>query len=407
VVTGQLVSDVAVQSVCFSDHRLVTCRLGVPPVPPVTTTYSYRPLRKIDTVAFGRDILCSRLYHSTVADADEYAELFDSEVKRVLDFHAPQRTGRRRCGQHDIRQLSDEARQAKQLRRRLERRYRRTGLESDRRTYLSACSAARDSITKSRADHIKSKLNDVAGDIGTTWRTAQSLLHNNHKVVYSDAECASLVSTFCQFFVDKVNRIRDNTAAALQSTVRCVFTDRPYLDPKLSSFQMVADEEVRRLLSAMLSKSLPLDVLPCLLLKSCSDVFAPVIARLANLSMQTGKFPASHKRAQVLPLLKKAGLDSSSPENYRPISNLPTVSKVLERLVLTRLRPHLPARVSELQRVPVCLQEGAFHRNCSAGGSRWCLYGCRQQAGHCLDWPRLVGGVRYSRPRDTAPAAAV
>jgi len=68
---------------------------------------------------------------TTVTDADDYAELFDAEVRRVLDIHAPLRTGRRRCGQRDIRQLSDEARQAKQLRRRLVRRYRRTGLESE------------------------------------------------------------------------------------------------------------------------------------------------------------------------------------------------------------------------------------------------------------------------------------
>jgi len=41
--------------------------------------------------------------------------------------------------------------------------------------------------SKSRADHIKSSLDEVvAGDIGTTWRTAQNLLHNNHKAVYSD-----------------------------------------------------------------------------------------------------------------------------------------------------------------------------------------------------------------------------
>ena len=58
-------------------------------------------------------------------------------------------------------------------------------------------------------------------------------------------------------------------------------------------------------------------------------------------AFQTGKFPSCYKRAQVLPLLKKAGLDSSSPVNYRPISNLSTISKILERLVLTRLRPHL------------------------------------------------------------------
>jgi len=70
-------------------------------------------------------------------------------------------------------------------------------------------------------------------------------------------------------------------------------------------------------------------------------VFTPAIARLANLSLQTGKFPARYKRAQVLPLLKKAGLGSLQPANYRPISNLPTVSKVLERLMLACLRPRL------------------------------------------------------------------
>ena len=50
-------------------------------------------------------------------------------------------------------------------------------------------------------------------------------------------------------------------------------------------------------------------------------------------------------------MLKKTRLDSSLPANYRPISNLSTVSKVLERLVLARLRPHLLAssNFSELQ----------------------------------------------------------
>ena len=174
-----------VQSVSFSDYNLVTCRLGVPPTPPVTTTYSYRPLRKVDVAAFSRNILSSRLHDTTVTDADDYAELFDTEVRRVLDIHAPLRIGRRPYGRLDIRQLSDETRKAKQLRRRLERRYRQTGLESDRRACVSACSAVRDSIVKSRADHIKTKLDQVSGDVGA-WRAAQNLLHNNCIDVFSD-----------------------------------------------------------------------------------------------------------------------------------------------------------------------------------------------------------------------------
>ena len=83
----KLVSQVATSSVCFSDHHLITSQLGV-----VLMTYSYRQTHKIDTAVFCNDILCSRLYDSTTTDADEYAELFDDEVRRVLDVHAPLRS---------------------------------------------------------------------------------------------------------------------------------------------------------------------------------------------------------------------------------------------------------------------------------------------------------------------------
>jgi len=49
------------------------------------------------------------------------------------------------------------------------------GLQSNKETYLSACSTARESILKSRADHIKSELDEAAGDVRATWRTAETL----------------------------------------------------------------------------------------------------------------------------------------------------------------------------------------------------------------------------------------
>jgi len=59
------------------------------PPPPVTTSFTYRALRRIDKQMFYRDILQSRLYGSQQSDADEYADLFDAEVTRVLEIHAP------------------------------------------------------------------------------------------------------------------------------------------------------------------------------------------------------------------------------------------------------------------------------------------------------------------------------
>ena len=69
-----------------------------------------------------------------------------------------------------------------------------------------------------------SELDEAAGNIRATCFIAD-------KVMYDDAQCAQLVSTFCQFFVDKVRRIRDNILAALQSSVCRAFAVRPHLGP--------------------------------------------------------------------------------------------------------------------------------------------------------------------------------
>ena len=61
--------------------------------------------------------------------------------------------------------LSDEAVEAKRHRRRAERRYRRTPLPSDKRVFKAACNAARTSIMTSRADHIRTQLQQASGDI--------------------------------------------------------------------------------------------------------------------------------------------------------------------------------------------------------------------------------------------------
>ena len=66
-----------------------------------------------------------------------------------------------------------------------------------------------------------------------------------------------------------------------------------------------------------------------------------MITRLANLSLSSGIFPSSLKMGQVTPLIKKPGLDPADPASYRPITNLPTLSKVLEKLALSRLRQHI------------------------------------------------------------------
>ena len=128
------------------------------------------------------------------------------------------------------------------------------------------------------------------------------------------------------------------------------------VSPTLSQLSSTTADEVKKVLTTTRLKQSPTDVLPSSLMRSSVDVFAPVISHVANLSFSQGRFPAAFKTAQVLPLLKKPSLHKEQMSSYRPISNLSTVSKVIERLVLNRVKQTEapPTRVAVLRSSHAC-----------------------------------------------------
>ena len=103
------------------------------------------------------------------------------------------------------------------------------------------------------------------------------------------------------------------------------------------------------MLDAITGKSSLRDFISTTLLKDCSSVFASVIVRLENLSFAEGLFPIPFKTAQVTPIVNKTGFETSNPASYRPISNLNTINKVLKRLFLAKLIPHVSPSICPLQ----------------------------------------------------------
>ena len=67
-------------------------------------------------------------------------------------------------------------------------------------------------------------------------------------------------------------------------------------------------------------------------MKDSVDELIPMVTILVNLSLQSANVPDSMKQALVTPLLKKDDLDPEVLKNYRPVSNLSFLSKVLEML---------------------------------------------------------------------------
>jgi len=80
---------------------------------------------------------------------------------------------------------------------------------------------------------------------------------------------------------------------------------------------------------------------PTSVLKELADDISPFLATLINRYLTEGVFPAALKTASITPRLEKPNMDDTDVRSYRPISNLPVISKLIERLVAKRLINYL------------------------------------------------------------------
>ena len=104
--------------------------------------------------------------------------------------------------------------------------------------------------------------------------------------------------------------------------------------------QRVEHKAVEKILCALkINKAAGLDKIPARLLRDAGKELVPSISYLVNKSLTDGKVPALWKMARVAPLYKND--DKLQVQNYRPISVLPAISKVIERVVHTQLSLHL------------------------------------------------------------------
>ena len=97
----------------------------------------------------------------------------------------------------------------------------------------------------------------------------------------------------------------------------------------------VSAEEVGTVIKNLKNTKQDLNTISVATLKDNYDKLAPIFADLINLCFQSGTFPNILKIAIVLPLFKKG--DPEVLSNYRPISILPTISKIIEKCIKSRL----------------------------------------------------------------------
>lgn len=142
----------------------------------------------------------------------------------------------------------------------------------------------------------------------------------------------TLCDEFCSFFTEKIVNIRSQ--CIVTKSVSDIY--KPSVAPmNFCNFEPVCLSELTQVVKSLKPSACPLDNLPSQLFKSVFDSIGPFILKLVNMSLSSGCVPDVFKHASVQPLLKRHGLDSSVLSNFRPISKLPFLSKVLEKVAVS------------------------------------------------------------------------
>ena len=295
-------------------------------------TFSYRCLKKIDTGAFKQDLSHAVSQVSSISD-------YNNHLCSVLDKHAPlcRCTVRTRKPTPWFSSIAEQFCELKRERRQAERRWLKSKLTVHKQIYDSIKQIVTNLVDKAKQAYYSAKIQSS---------TTCKQLFQNFNTILGKSRSSPLPSTFdsddlpnvfSDYFTEKIRTIRNNFPPP--NPTAC--PDTSFAGNPLLTFESVTDEFVLKIINSASAKSCELDPIPTTLLYENLDILLPTITNIINTSLTTGIVPRDLKTAVFKPLLQKPSPDKTLLKNYRPISNLPFLSKILEKVVLHKLLSHL------------------------------------------------------------------
>ena len=330
------VGDLTGASSC--DHYAVWCYLNIARPKTISKTVTYRSLRKIPIHDYRADIL--RVVECNSETAGALVEQYNGKLQALTDKYAPPQNKTITLRPHAP-WYTEALRREKRERRKCERTATRTLLTVDREIAEERYARRTVQIEQAKAAYYTSQIDKNKGDSKTLFKLTNSLMGKNGETILPTHSCdKTLADQFLSFFHNKIDNIRTGLCAMVDEPL-VEIPDQSFNGVPLNCFSSVTLQEIRHIILKAPSKSCELDPLPSWQLKECVDELSPIVTSIVNASLNHAIVPLSLKTALIRPLLKKSGLDKEVLKNYRPVSNLSFISKVLEKVVAKRLDDHM------------------------------------------------------------------
>ena len=291
-----------------------------------------RDLSKINEESFTSN-LKNNLEVETEKTLQQNYNNYRDAIKKTIDKHAPLKTKTKT--KKDQNPWSDrDAQRLKTQRRLAERRWIKSKQHHDLIEYKHINAIYKKHLHHSKKMHILIKLNDTKNKAKNLYRILRSLTKpKDANPMPSTKSPSDLPDKFADFFLNKIRKIRE----------QCHDTDTVKTYHRkctgFNSFLPIDREEILNIIKKMNPTTSIMDPCNTRFLLKFKETIADAITTITNQSLTTRKFLEDWKVAAVRPLIKGQNI-STELKNYRPISNLSFLSKVIEKAVQAQLQKH-------------------------------------------------------------------
>jgi hypothetical protein len=335
-----------------ADHMAITTQLTTPVHRNPVKYVQSRSMKKLKPENFWTDFWQEFLKTSPseMQCSNDLIQHYNRVATLTLDRHAPLRRIRVTT-QRQTPWYGGHLQKLKQSSHSCEKKWRETGIEIDRDLYKAARNTYVNSVKETKAAYLRNEVAKRANDSKALWSLLSNCTGDSLKMgrlkksslptgLGGDEQLSELFGDFFTGKISTINRILGVNMANGLAPQRVAERVASTGHPDWSSFNMVSVATVQHLLKNLPSKRSSADTLPLVLVRQDKKVFE-LLTEIVNDSLDSGIFPCSLKRSIVTPVLKKIGLDAEVLSNFRPVSNLDLLSKIIENVVAQQLSRHL------------------------------------------------------------------
>ena len=202
----------------------------------------------------------------------------------------------------------------------------------------------KNTITQAKKIYFHRIFNMHKNNVKKTWSIITETLHHKQKSEISkEFLINNSVITDPTIIANQFNNYFINIGKSLSNQIHSNKSFNSYLNTpseNIFKFTSVDENTIINIISKITNnESTGHDNISNKLLKHAKSIIAKPLALIINQTLTTGIFPSQLKLSKVKPLFKK--LDTKQLSNYRPISLLPSISKIFERVIYNQVHEYL------------------------------------------------------------------